>query len=165
MSKSQATLVSADDTVLLPGKVSKTYITITSHDCHGVYNHRQRDCLFRMTTKKTSKLRVTGPLWGESTDLPSQSAGDNRWFPSQRVSNAECMSMVSRHHDHVCLQCRSYNMQGGANARHLKALKEKIHTEWLCNEKILLEGSWSYIYNKSDSNSVSLMLSIELIRF
>ena len=34
---------------------------------HGVPNHRQPCYLFRQTTKKASKLCITGPLWGEST--------------------------------------------------------------------------------------------------
>ena len=41
--------------------------TVMSH----FSNHRQLDCLFNclfnLTTKKTSKLHITGPLWGEST--------------------------------------------------------------------------------------------------
>ena len=51
-------------------------------------------CLFRrlrrLTSKEISKLRITGPLWREST-------GD-RWFPSQNASNAESVSTSWRHH-------------------------------------------------------------------
>ena len=47
------------------------------NESDGVSNHRRLDCLlnrlFRRRSKKTSKPRVTGPLWGEST-------GD-RWIP------------------------------------------------------------------------------------
>ena len=60
----------------------------------GVSNHRHLDCLFncvfRRRSKKTSKLRVTGPLWGEFT-------GD-WWIPVQGASNAENVSIWWRHH-------------------------------------------------------------------
>ena len=36
-----------------------------------IFNHRQRDCLFKclflLTSEKTSKLPTTGQMWGEST--------------------------------------------------------------------------------------------------
>ena len=67
---------------------------------HGVSNHRRLDCLlnclFRRSSKKTSKLRITGlcernpPLTGE--------------FPSQGASNAENVS-IWRHHHVKRLQC------------------------------------------------------------
>ena len=45
------------------------FITVMLHECHGIQNHHQLDCLFnniiRLTTKNTSKLRITGSLWGE----------------------------------------------------------------------------------------------------
>ena len=47
----------------------------------GVSNYLRLDCLFRRRSKKTPKLRATILCKGEST-------GD-RWFPSQRASNAE----------------------------------------------------------------------------
>ena len=38
---------------------------------HGALNHQPFDCLFNtvfnLTSKETQKVRVTGPLWGEST--------------------------------------------------------------------------------------------------
>ena len=49
--------------------MSQYDITMTSYGRHGVSNHRQILCSFnrlpRITSKKTSKIRVTGPLWGE----------------------------------------------------------------------------------------------------
>ena len=55
-----------------------------------VSNHRRFDCLliglFRRRSKRTSKLHK-----GEST-------GD-QWFPSQKASNAESVSIWWRHHD------------------------------------------------------------------
>ena len=46
-------------------------ITVTSQERHGVSNHWQIDCLFnrlfRLIVKKTAKLCVTNPSWGEST--------------------------------------------------------------------------------------------------
>ena len=46
------------------------YITVTSHECFGISNNWQLDCLFnsllRLTWKKTPMLCITGPLWGQS---------------------------------------------------------------------------------------------------
>ena len=47
---------------------------------------------FRHSANKTSKLNITGPLWGESTITGG--------FPSQRHSNAENISMSWSHHEH-----------------------------------------------------------------
>ena len=70
--------------------VCMAFITVPSHERHGVSNYRQLDCLsnglFRLRSKETSKLRITGPLWRESGG-----------FPSQRDSNAESVS-ISRHY-------------------------------------------------------------------
>ena len=45
---------------------------MTLHERNGVSNYRRIGCLFkglwRLTPKKTSKLRIAGPLWEESTD-------------------------------------------------------------------------------------------------
>ena len=53
------------------------YITVTSNQRHSISKHRQIYCLcrrlFGRRSKKTSKLRVTGLLWGESIG--------NRWIP------------------------------------------------------------------------------------
>ena len=60
-----------------------------------VPNHRRPDCLlkrlFRRRSKKTSKLRVTG-LYGGNSPVTGE-------FPTQRVSNAENVSIWWRHHD------------------------------------------------------------------
>ena len=46
-------------------------VTVMSHERHGIPNHHQVNCflisLLRLTTKKPSKVCITGPLWGEST--------------------------------------------------------------------------------------------------
>ena len=47
--------------MLLPGLIFGG-ITMTSHERHCVWNHPQLN-LFRLTTKKTSNVDVTGPLW------------------------------------------------------------------------------------------------------
>ena len=61
----------------------------------GVSNHQPRDCflnrLFRRSSKKTSKLRVTGLCVGNSPG-----AGE---FPAQMASNAVNVSIWWRHHD------------------------------------------------------------------
>ena len=42
------------------------------HEHHNISNHQQLNSLFsrlfNLATMETSKLRITGPLWGESTD-------------------------------------------------------------------------------------------------
>ena len=62
------------------------------HD--SVSNHQPHDCLlnrlFRRRSKKTSKLRVTGLCEGNSPVTDD--------FPTQRVSNAENVSIWWRHH-------------------------------------------------------------------
>ena len=61
----------------------------------GVSNHQPDQCLlsrlFRRRSRKTSKLRVSGPCVGYSPVT-----GD---FPAQMVSNAENVSIWWRHHD------------------------------------------------------------------
>ena len=46
--------------------------------------------LFKRTTKEISKLHISSLLWGESTWY--------QWFPSQRTSYVEGISMPLRHH-------------------------------------------------------------------
>ena len=62
----------------------------------GVSNHQPHDCsfnrLFRRTSKKTSKLRVTGLCEGNSAVTVE--------FPAQRASNAESYSIWWHHHGH-----------------------------------------------------------------
>ena len=58
-------------------------------------NHQPHDCLlnllFRLRSKKTSKLRVTGLCAGNSPVTGE--------FPAQRASNAENVSIWWRHHE------------------------------------------------------------------
>ena len=56
-------------------------IAVTSHEHHGIANHWKP----LQTTKKISKLCITGPLWGN----PLVSSG----FPSQRASTVARVSM------------------------------------------------------------------------
>ena len=64
----------------------------------GVSNHQPYNCLlnrlFRLRSKKTLKLRVTGLCEGNS---PVTSE-----FPAQRASNAENVSIWLRHHNVDC---------------------------------------------------------------
>ena len=65
------------------------YITAVSHDNYSVRTHRQLDCLFknlfRPTTKKTSKVHITGSLLGKSVDSPHEEPVKQKAFPSQGV--------------------------------------------------------------------------------
>ena len=62
--------------------------------CESVSNHQPHDCLlnrlFRRRSKKTSKLRVTGPCARNSPETGE--------FPAQMASNAENVSIWWRHH-------------------------------------------------------------------
>ena len=62
--------------------------------CDSVSNHQPRECLLRRlirrTSKKTSKLRVTGLCAGNSPETGE--------FPAQMASNAENVSVWWRHH-------------------------------------------------------------------
>ena len=73
------------------------YIQVKSHQYHDISNHQQLNCLFnsllRLTTHKTSQLRINGRLQGESI-------GDCG-FPTQGVSGEENISILWRHHDRV----------------------------------------------------------------
>ena len=60
------------------------------NECDGVSNHRHLVCLLNRFIKEDIKVPRQWPLWGESTD--------DRWFPSQRGSNAENISIWWRHH-------------------------------------------------------------------
>ena len=63
--------------------------------CDSVSNHQPRECLLRRlirrTSKKTSKLRVTGLCAGNSPETGE--------FPAQMASNAKNVSIWWRHHD------------------------------------------------------------------
>ena len=64
---------------------------------HGVSSHQSHECLLkrllRHTSKKTSKLRVTGFCEGNSPVTGE--------FPTQRSSNAENVSIWRRHHENI----------------------------------------------------------------
>ena len=49
------------------------------HEWHGISNHPQHDGLLGLTSKTTSKLRITDPVWGEPTKGPTMLKA----FPSQ----------------------------------------------------------------------------------
>ena len=70
------------------------------NECNGVCNHQPDECLlnrlFRRTSKKTSKLRVTGLCEGGSPVTGE--------FPAQMASNAENVSIWWRYHDSNILQ-------------------------------------------------------------
>ena len=73
--------------------------------CDDVSNHQPHDCLlnrlFRLRSKKTSKLRVTGLCVGNSPG-----SGE---FPAHVASNVENVSISWRHHAHW-RACRGWNI-------------------------------------------------------
>ena len=84
---------------LLPVTVSALVLVFTlqwRHNGHdSVSNHQPHDCLlnrlFRLRSKKTLKLRVTGLCAGKSSETCE--------FPAQMASNAENVSVWWRHRD------------------------------------------------------------------
>ena len=70
-------------------QTSACIITVMPHQRYGVSEYRHLDFFFNGLSDlhyKLSKLRVTGPLWGESTG--------HRWIPSRRATYAETVSML-----------------------------------------------------------------------
>ena len=66
--------------IMLQGRYGKyVSITMTSHERHGVLNHRQVDSLFnnllRLITQGRSNLHIAGPLWWETTSTNDRSIG------------------------------------------------------------------------------------------
>ena len=61
--------------------VSYDGVTVKTLECHGVSNHKQLNCifnrLFRITSKKISKLSHIDPLWGETIS--------DWWIPFTKV--------------------------------------------------------------------------------
>ena len=75
-----------------------SYSLEVSHECHGISNHWQLHCLFthlfRRTSKKTSKLSITGPLCGESTS--------DQWIPHTKEPVTWKKTSISIHlHDNA----------------------------------------------------------------
>ena len=83
-----------------------TGIYLTSLKWCYISSHQQLYCLFhslfKPTTKKTSKLYITDPLWGNPPVTGR--------FPSQRATNVERISMSWHHHMKIYqLSTISYN--------------------------------------------------------
>ena len=84
----------------------------------GISNHQPHDCLlnhlFRHSSKKTSKLRLTGLCaWGNSLVTCE--------FPTERASNTENVSIWWRYHD--------------ANATQHEWYHNPIYADWSALEK------------------------------
>ena len=66
-----------------------------SHECYGVSIQRGLNCLFnslfRLATKKSQTLRITGPLCGDLHQFPVDS--------HRKTNNAESVSVSWRNHD------------------------------------------------------------------
>ena len=67
----QPDMVLIDQTKSWGRYITWRFIAMTSHDCHGVSNHRQLDCLFdssfQVATNNASMLCIFGPLLREFT--------------------------------------------------------------------------------------------------
>ena len=96
-SRWQATISINDDQVHRHIYASVIRLTLRwrHNRCDSVSNHQHRECLLRRlirrTSKKTSKLRVTGLCAGNSAETGE--------FPAQMASNAENVSIWWRHHE------------------------------------------------------------------
>ena len=73
--------------------VSRDLFPWRHNERHGVSNHQPLDCLFyalfKLTSKKTSKVRVTGPLWGKihrwPVNFPHKGPVTRKMFPFDDV--------------------------------------------------------------------------------
>ena len=89
-------LISTQETLIFweNGLFNESALQWRHNERDGVSTHQPHDCslhrLFRCTSNKTSKLRITGLCEGNSP-LTSE-------FPAQRASNAENISVWWRHH-------------------------------------------------------------------
>ena len=89
------------------------------HNGHdGVPNHQPRDCLFRIRSKKPSKLCVTGLCAG---NLPA--TGE---FPAQMASNAENVSILWRDH----MSHRTIDYVSHTKIRH-RSYYELAYASWI----------------------------------
>ena len=90
---------SRNHTFKKPMKLSSCSLRWRHNGCDSVSNHQPRECLLRRlirrTSKKTSKLRVTGLCTGNSPETGE--------FPAQMASNAENVSIWWRHHVTACV--------------------------------------------------------------
>ena len=93
-------------------------ITVAPHKRQGIQNHQQFHCLFKglasMTTKKTSMLCRTSPLWKESADgwwravSPHKAPVNTRSVPMssqmsyRRRGVSHCMCYRSHQSNSVC---------------------------------------------------------------
>ena len=80
--------------VTQPQKVKRVPLRWRHNGCDSVSNHQPHECLLRRlimrTSRKTSKLRVTGLCAGNSPETGE--------FRAQMASNAENVSIWWRHH-------------------------------------------------------------------
>ena len=117
-----------------------------------VSNHQLHDCLlnrlFRLRSKNTSKLRVTGLCAGNSPETGE--------FPAQMASNAENVSIWWRHHDITNRQVPHEMSMGWI------LLKLNYGRTWLCN--ILNHDRYSQKYISNCPNR-KLEVRISMVIF
>ena len=94
------------------------------NECDGISNHQPQDCLlnrwFRRSSKKTSKLRVTGLCAGNSSVISE--------FTAQRSSDAENVSIWWHHHE-----CSHHKHQMIAYPSHCYPFKQ-----FVCHSVIII---------------------------
>ena len=125
---------------LLGLKQSYDYINTLQWRQNGVSNHQPQhcllNCLFRLRSQKTSKLRVTG-LWAGN----SRGTGE---FPAQMASNAENVSIWWHHHELPCWLDFDYNTQSFQLAMLWKpSVLFTICENYTWNTSMLFTANWS----------------------
>ena len=112
----------------------------------GVSNHQPHHCLlnrlFGCSSKKTSKLRVTGLCVGNSPWTGE--------FPAQMANNAENVSIWWRHHDHEAVFINKYVHVGGETIFYWESANQNktIPVIWLDLWKMLCFQSNSLFRRK-----------------
>ena len=111
------------------------YMSITAFQ-----NHQHHECLFnslfRLTTKETSKLCITVPLWGEFS-------GE---FFSQKDNNQERASMTWCHHDHSFItECFKPNFIETGDKRVPRKIPGYL-CFWVPALKQMLSFWWNFVF-------------------
>ena len=105
-----------------------------------VSNHQPHHCLlnslFRCSSKKTSKLRITGLCVGNS---PGTSE-----FPTQMASNAENVSIWWRHHGSIARNIYDYWFHYEISMCHGMILLSAVYFMLFCHHDVCARQYWSH---------------------
>ena len=113
--------------------IFKAKTLLWRHNEHdGISNHQRLECLhnhvFRLRSKKTSKLHVTGLCAGNSPVTGE--------FPAQRASNSGNVSIWWRHHDDTNYMAAGLLRNGFVKIHANKQEFSSLVTDWLVAQQV-----------------------------